>query len=220
MKIAMHRGVLLAALPLLLAGCATVTPYQPRGYTGGYQERQVGENRYYVEFFGNGKTSRDTVMVYWLHRCAELTVQKGFDYFLLVAKTPESTSRAQPDGDALLPAGGDEGADSGGRDSIVRLRGGGGYVPIYVPGGTITTWSSRGVIEMRRGEPRDERYPAFTASLLLKKLGPLVQQAMQSGTNVTFPRSVAASAEPRGASSQAGASDVKLDDLDGLLPKD
>jgi len=59
------------ALPAaLLAGCATA--YQPHSSSGGYKDRPDGANRHFVEFHGNGKTTRDTVLAYWLYRCAEL----------------------------------------------------------------------------------------------------------------------------------------------------
>ena len=195
-------AMVLALAVALLAGCATPTQYQPKSFTGGYQERAVGvgENRWYVEFFGNGHTTRDTVMAYWLHRCAELTISKGYDYFVLIAKRPQATA---PDGE------------------FVRTRGGGGYVPIYVPGGTITTWSARGVIELRKGEPTSEGRPYFVAKEVLDTLRPIVQQAMQSGRNVTLPKGLFEAREEREtAAAPARSEGVKLDDLDALLPKE
>jgi len=84
----------LAALGLL-AGCATPTPYQPyqpemsAGVHGGYSDQQVGADRFRVRFHGNELTSRDRVEGYLLYRAAELTLQKGYDWFEIVDRHTE-----------------------------------------------------------------------------------------------------------------------------------
>jgi hypothetical protein len=200
---------LLAIVTALLAGCATVTPYQPRAFSGGYQERLVGPNRWYVEFFGNGHTTRETVTAYWLYRCAEVTQEKGFDYFVFIAKTPPPGAAAEPTEET---------------ETKVLARGGGGYVPIYtfVPGQTITTWSARGVIELRKGEPSpSDETRSHVAKELLSALAPAVREAMAAGKNVKLPTDYQVANEERPAAPQPpGAAAVKLEDLDALLPKE
>src|SRR3546814_2874529 len=78
------RGRLLAAIgtgTLMLAGCASPTPYQPATGYGfnrtGFSEQRTESNRYMVSFSGNSLTSRETVERYLLFRAAELTVQQG-----------------------------------------------------------------------------------------------------------------------------------------------
>ncbi len=44
------------AAVLLLQGCAT--GYQPFGARGGYSERRITDDTYYVVFSGNGKTPK------------------------------------------------------------------------------------------------------------------------------------------------------------------
>ena len=75
--------VVLAALAL--AACATATPYQPAARNGdyGYVERKIEDNRYTIQFNGNSITERETVESYLLFRAAELTLQHGFDYFVV-----------------------------------------------------------------------------------------------------------------------------------------
>jgi len=197
------RGVLGVLALCLVAGC--VTAYQPRSVTGGYQERQLSPSRWYVEFFGNGHTTRDTVMVYWLNRCAELTVGKGYDYFILVSKDPRPTASLG--------------------DSIVQVRGGGGApTVVYVPGGgggTVRTWSAHATIEMRKGTPDPDEPRTFVAKALMTKLAPLIQQAAASGKNVALPEDVLARAESDApAQPPAANAPVKLEDLQGLLPKE
>lgn len=73
--------VLLAAL--VLGACAKPALYQPLHDDVGYGEQQLETNRYRVWFAGNSATPRQTVEDYVLYRCAELTLDKGYDYFVL-----------------------------------------------------------------------------------------------------------------------------------------
>jgi hypothetical protein len=79
------------ALVAMLVGCAT--PYQPMGALGGYQEEQLAPEIYRVAFFGNGYTNPQTAAEYVIHRCAELTQQRGFRYFGILAVSDQSVSR-------------------------------------------------------------------------------------------------------------------------------
>ena len=92
----LHPGVIGMALAIAAAGvaaCSTPTPYQPRlagqAVSGGYSDRQLGENRYEVTFAGNSLTSRDRVEGYLLYRAAELTLEQGADWFLIVDRLVE-----------------------------------------------------------------------------------------------------------------------------------
>lgn len=79
---------------LALAGCVTATPYQPAaGYGDGYAEQKLEDNRYKVTFAGNSSTPRQTVENYLLYRAAEITLQNGYDYFLMVDKDTEADTR-------------------------------------------------------------------------------------------------------------------------------
>ena len=94
------RKVLLAALAsstLLVAGCATETTYRPATGQGfsrtGYSDRRIEDNRFLVSFAGNSVTSRDTVERYLFFRAAELTLQQGYDYFLMADRDTNLQSR-------------------------------------------------------------------------------------------------------------------------------
>jgi hypothetical protein len=96
-----NRIMLFGALTsgaLLLAGCATETAYRPATGTGfarvGYSDHQIEPNRFEVTFSGNSYTSRDTVEKYLLYRAAELTVQQGGDYFIMVDRNTDHSSRS------------------------------------------------------------------------------------------------------------------------------
>ncbi len=55
---------------LLLISCAT--PYQPKGFSGGYTDFETQPGIYFVSFRDNGYTSRDIVIRYWHQRAAEI----------------------------------------------------------------------------------------------------------------------------------------------------
>lgn len=73
------RSLVFAALAA--AGCLSPTPYQPRDGSGGYADVHVDANTFHIAFTGNSATSRQTVEIYLLYRCAEVTAAAGFDYF-------------------------------------------------------------------------------------------------------------------------------------------
>ncbi|MGH8457529.1 MAG: CC0125/CC1285 family lipoprotein, partial [Stenotrophobium sp.] len=77
-----------AALLVLLAGCASQTPYQPADKPGaeGYTETPLAQNRYRITFAGNSVTPAETVKNYALLRAGELTLQKGYDWFVLASR--------------------------------------------------------------------------------------------------------------------------------------
>lgn len=78
------RWIALFAATVVLAACASGhTPYMPAQNEDsfGYRESALGENRYRVTFAGNSFTSSDQVQDYTLLRAAELTIQKGYDWF-------------------------------------------------------------------------------------------------------------------------------------------
>ena len=67
---------------ILLSGCATT--YQSSGFSGGYSETQLDENVFKVAFRGNGYTGRERVADFTLLRSAELSLQNGYKYFVVI----------------------------------------------------------------------------------------------------------------------------------------
>ncbi|MGO1117304.1 CC0125/CC1285 family lipoprotein [Rhodovibrionaceae bacterium A322] len=74
---------LVGALALLVAGCSTVTPYQPLNDGYGFSSERIEDNRFKVNFRGNSLTPRQTVERYVVYRAAEITLQVGGDYFVI-----------------------------------------------------------------------------------------------------------------------------------------
>ncbi len=69
-------------------GCAT--PYQQSSFRGGYSDTRIDSNTVMVSFKGNGFTGRQKVESYLLYRCAEVTLNDGYDYFVLASEDTES----------------------------------------------------------------------------------------------------------------------------------
>jgi hypothetical protein len=76
------KTILAVAVVLMLAGCAT--SYQSKGLMGGYSETQIAPDVFRVSFGGNGYTSGERAQDFTLLRAAELTLQHGFRYFIIV----------------------------------------------------------------------------------------------------------------------------------------
>lgn len=70
-------------MAVVLVSCAT--PYQQSGITGGFDVKELRTDVFRVSFQGNGYTTRESVQVYWLYRCAELAIEKGFAGFEILS---------------------------------------------------------------------------------------------------------------------------------------
>lgn len=74
----------------MAAGCALPSPttYHPFVVTSsayeGYQDVQLDTNTYKVVYWWNTGTSEQRGQDLMLYRCADLTAQRGFDYFVIV----------------------------------------------------------------------------------------------------------------------------------------
>jgi len=75
-------------LLVLLSGCATA--YQPKSFAGGYSETRLGETIFQVFFRGNAYTSRERTTDFTLLRSAELALESGFRYFVIVESEKHS----------------------------------------------------------------------------------------------------------------------------------
>lgn len=84
MRWANSAGIAAAAAlsGLALGGCAS--HYGTATLTGGFNQADLGGGVIWVSYAGNGYTTRETVQSYWLYRCAELTLEKGYDGFRIV----------------------------------------------------------------------------------------------------------------------------------------
>lgn len=186
------RKAALAALAtgtMLVAGCATETTYRPATgqgfYRSGYTDRQVEPNRFLVTFAGNSVTDRDTVERYLLFRAAELTLQNGYDHFVMVQRDTDRQARTYSTGIGNGFGGGFWGPSWNfyGRGYGWRRFGGGlgwgGYGGFGGFGNdfdvrTIDRYEASAEIVMRKGEPERGDVRAFNARAVTESIGPSV----------------------------------------------
>lgn len=64
-----------------VSGCAT--PYQQSSFRGGYSDVRIDSNTVMVSFRGNAFTGRQTAQSYLLYRSAQVTINDGYDYFVV-----------------------------------------------------------------------------------------------------------------------------------------
>lgn len=195
------------AAVLALAACTT--PYQPKGSMGGFTDRKLGPGHYSVEFSGNGNTSAALVANMYLYRCAELTVQDGYDVFRSAGPgTSGANGFVQPMADE---AGADDAQPTDFRSSGTT------YVPIYVPSQprTVTIHRMVGVVRMARYADVPSNVRAWDARAVMKQLEPVVRGG--SGKPVAAEEIARVSmVNGRGAAATA-TSGTSLDDLRQLL---
>jgi hypothetical protein len=91
------RYVFLFLTALSLVGCAT--PYQPKGFKGGFSETQLSENVFRVYFRGNGYTKEERAEDFTMLRSAELAEEHGFQYFVVV----DENSISSVTGSVVMP---------------------------------------------------------------------------------------------------------------------
>lgn len=163
---------------LLLAACSTATPYGPASQGGGYgfSEQKIEDNRFRINFRGNSLTSRETVENSLLYRAAELTVQQGYDHFIVVENDTEARTTY-----------------SGSSYPAFYGRYGYGYpfhrphysFPYYAYGfgwgypydsyvREITRYSAVAFVTMHSGAKPDDEPNAFDAREVMANLGPYV----------------------------------------------
>ncbi len=76
------RAASIVMVAVALSGCATT--YHAKSFTGGYSETRLREDVFQVSFSGNASTSRERAADFSLLRSAELTLENGFRYFVVV----------------------------------------------------------------------------------------------------------------------------------------
>ncbi|HLW24721.1 MAG TPA: hypothetical protein VKT22_10210 [Steroidobacteraceae bacterium] len=134
------RSVCAGLVVAWVAGCAT--PYGSEGFTGGYKEKKLSDSAYVVSFSGNGFASQERVHYFWLYRCAELTLQNGYDLFTMrptgaASSALEPASRLRPAVYRPTDQPVMEAAHGGGGGVVVTTVPGGGGPPKWSNSATI-----------------------------------------------------------------------------------
>ena len=157
------------AVGFVLSGCAT--PYGRNILVGGYSDKKIDDSTYVVSFNGNGYATQDRVWYFWIYRCAELTVEKGYANFTL--QPNEKASSVRQEGEGMMPAIYQPDRAGG----LLQVKSGGApvYHYYYVPGTTITTWNSNAIVHMFHDPPPVDQLWAFSAKHVLDQLNPYVK---------------------------------------------
>lgn len=171
-----------------LSSCAMPTPYAPATGQGfdraGYADEEIEPDRFRISFSGNSLTSRETVERYLLYRSAQLTLERGYDYFVLVNRDTEKRSRSYVDADPFGPGPYGYWGPSW---HFYRPRfGWGWYNPWYDPFWdrnvdirTIDKYEAIAEIKLGKGpKPADDLH-AFDARAVVSNLGPQIQTPPQ-----------------------------------------
>jgi hypothetical protein len=93
------KSLQVLAIALALSACATVNPYHPAASAGGYgySDQRLEQDRYRITFRGDSATKRAQVEDYLLFRSAEVTLQSGYDYFVITNRAMETDRRTDPE---------------------------------------------------------------------------------------------------------------------------
>jgi hypothetical protein len=103
MRSGILRNSAIALCLAVVAACATPTPYKEAATMNddGYTTQQIESNRFRISFRGNSLTTRQTVDTYMLYRAAEVTLQNGGEYFIIVNKDVDKNTGYENYGDDL-----------------------------------------------------------------------------------------------------------------------
>jgi hypothetical protein len=152
----------------ILSACAT--GYQSSGITGGYTEKKITDSAYVVTFGGNGFASKDRINYFWIYRCAELTLEKGYSLFSLRAN--ESTGRLDPPAGSIRPAV--YYAEAGAAYIKTHASGGAPIVTVVPGGGGPPKWTYTGTVLMYQKPLPEELVWAVDAQAVVAALKPYV----------------------------------------------
>ncbi|MDD5081439.1 MAG: hypothetical protein PHC58_05570 [Candidatus Omnitrophica bacterium] len=78
----MKKIIFLSFFVLVISGCAT--GYYSERFTGGYQDMKIQDDIYKVSFRGNAFCGSERVADFALLRCAEVTLDNGYNYFIIL----------------------------------------------------------------------------------------------------------------------------------------
>lgn len=189
---AARTRILIAALGLIasLAACMTATPYQPdvagHAVSGGYSEERLADDRWRVVFSGNELTSRDRVEGYMLYRAAELTLEQGYDSFVIIDRLSRQDRTTYVSPDFYYNPWYGPGYPywrphwryyrRGGGWLIWHPEGGGRFWAESVDMRSVERFRAEAEIVMHRGAPSADDERAFDARRVIADLGPTIER--------------------------------------------
>ena len=157
------RKIAAVCFALTLTACAT--PYGKYGLLGGFTDSRIDENTFSISVDTNGFTSQQTTSMQALYRAAELTVENGFDFFVVAIGANNSTSMAM-----AMPSSSTSNTTVNAYGSTAYARTTTTYapttvMPVVFPNSTLIIKSFKGA--KPEGVPN-----AYDAHAVMKYLGP------------------------------------------------
>lgn len=170
-----------AAATMLLGACATTTPYAPAANGGdGYSQQKLESDKYRIVFSGNSLTDRVTVENYVLFRAAEVTLESGNDYFIMLEDSADITRSFRTTGTSFggggfgrrgfFYGGGGFGRGFGGRGF-----GGGGFDSSVTR--ERNEYTIGAIIQVYKGNKPTDNPTAYDARSVVDSLGPSIIRA-------------------------------------------
>ncbi len=112
-------AILLVWAALAAAGCSLTTAYQKeKGTPSSDTVTRMGEAAWRIDLSGYVTNSRQKVLSTLLHRCAEVTAQAGYDYFVITGGEVYGENDPQP---APLATYAPEGSAGGRQEGALRV---------------------------------------------------------------------------------------------------
>ena len=178
-----NRCIVSVCLALFVAGCASNYAKKANwvfGYSG-YTNQQIDSNTFVVSFQANGYTSQQTVQSYVLLRCAEVTAEAGYDYFVIaeandtgrtvpIVVPGSSTSYTTGSGSGYASTYGNMTYGSASGSATTTTQTSPGYAfGVRLPGSTV-------MIKAFHGKKPDNNPMAYDAREVIKYVGPQVKR--------------------------------------------
>jgi len=162
---------------LIVTGCST--PYQQHGFRGGYSDTRVGHDTVLVSFKGNGFTSKERTQLYLLYRCAEVTQEDGYDYFVVTSGGTDAATSYLSNYSSNTTAS----AIGTGNSAFASAQ-------TYGSGATIPVrkYGTDAMIKMFKGQKPASNQNAYDARETLQYLGPQLGLTADEVTNGKDPR--------------------------------
>jgi hypothetical protein len=155
----MRTIIIVLTSALLLSGCAT--SYQAKSFTGGFSETRLAPDVIRIVFRGNGYTSRERSQDFALLRAAELSLEAGYSYFVVVSEKNEVRTHTTTTPATARTTGI---ASTSGNQTIYSGQ------TTYDPGQTLTTYKPEtGLVVQFMKEKRGSSF-AFDAAFLVGSL--------------------------------------------------
>ncbi len=146
---------------LMLSACAT--PYGKYGIAGGYTDSRIDENTFSISVDTNGFTNQQTTSMHAMYRAAELTVENGYDYFVIINDSKNPTGMTMN-----MPGSAHTTINSFGSTATARTTyTPGAAIPMVFPNSTL-------VIKSFKGNKPTDAANAYDARSVMAYLGPQI----------------------------------------------